>query len=124
MYTVIKHFYWIEGDGELVDDKTWERKIYLSFKKAINEAVEKEKHHWRYKKYMESGNYLLIPSIRKTEGTTYLRFQFIPKDFLDTWSRYGYSLKDLRSILKNEWAIGEYLTEYEIIDVKDLPIVE
>ena len=125
MYTTIRHYYWTEGDGELVDSTTWERKIYFSFKKAINEAIKKEKHHWRYKKYMESGDYLLIPSIRKEfEDTTYLRFQFIPKNLLDTWGRYGYSLKDLRSILKKDWAIGEFLTEYEIIDVGNLPIIK
>ena len=122
MYTVIKHFYWVEGDGYLVDEQEWEREFYTSPKKAFNKALEKERESWRYKECVK-GERILIPSIKKKGNSIYLRIFHVPEDFLDRYKCYGLTLKDLRELLKSEWGRGKCLTEYEIVNVDNLPIV-
>ena len=123
MYTTIKHFYWTEGDGDLVDEQEWEKVFYTSPKKAFNKALEKERENWRYKECVK-GERILIPSIKKKGNSIYLRILYVPEDFLDRHKHWGFTLKNLRELLKDEWAIGKCLTEYEVVNVDNLPIVE
>lgn len=122
MYTVIKHFYWTEGDGYLVDEQEWEKVFYTSPKKAFNKALEKERESWRYKECVK-GERILIPSIKKKENSICLQILHIPEDFLDRRKHWGFTLKDLRELLKEEWAIGKCLTEYEVVNIDNIPIV-
>lgn len=139
MYTIIKHLYVEDGDGNFDTYEIWNRTKYYTIKDALKDALkteqkimterakrEEEWENWlaKYGYPSEKKSHFLLPSIRKTAEATFLRFNNIPTDKIAEEWKGGWinSLHELKEFFKDESYLASFFTQYEIIELDFLPI--
>ena len=139
MYTIIKHLYVEDGDGNFDTYEIWNRTKYYTVEDALKDALKTEQkimaerakkeedyENWlaKYGYPSERKSHFLLPSIRKTAEVTFLRFNNIPTDEIaEEWKRgWINSLHELKEEFKSESYLASSFTQYEIIELDFLPI--
>ena len=140
MYTIIKHLYVEDGDGNFDTYEIWNRTKYYTIKDALKDALKTEQkimaerakreedyENWlaKYGYPSERKSHFLLPSIRKTAEATFLRFNNIPTDKItEEWEKgWINSLHELKEkFFKRESYLASFFTQYEIIELDFLPI--